>query len=642
MDPENIKVNDDIDIELQNLNKIETVADIEETPGSPIKTPRAHTPLKKRIKSVENEISSQRYYLEEKQRQFEREVSQKLDAVVRKLDNLQLEQKRPPSILSRKKEDVTTPFHTPPKSPSVVPSSPGLSRASSRNLSPERVNGVLPLLQDVIYSNKVLLKEKKSKYNDAYSGIKRHFNGSDTLAERMKNDDKRNDRRLDERMATLVPRSLGIKRSHRGVEQFEFKDIPESAKDPALGETALKTILKIHRGISKPGEDLRHVFESLIDKYDGRLTASQFKDVVTSICTGDFKNKIRNAFRGKSLDRAIKSILKMYGNVQTPSEKESYFLDLKVDRKNLRPSLIKILEAAYEAYPDMDEYGVAEEAMKRAICSLPEKVKIVLNEIRHELKDENASNPEIEKLDFEQFMDLVERHMHEHDVKTSSTSGIKAVRNVNKSSDDSGQVLSGLQQSQSQIVAALTTIQKRFEDLEKNASKSSTTTRNVRSVTNDDNNKKGQRLNFYKLNDPNFDNALKELSKHGNVLQVIKKEYQYNAKKRGKPDYHLKMVSDPNKRIPYQFDESGRYIPNSPPIDYPVIVQNSPNAYYFTDRFLERVSRHCIACGSAECGVGANNCIYNDVDTVVFNVCKFCRQGMHATCLASTQAAPLN
>ena len=640
MESDTIKVNDDIDNEIQNLNKIETVADVESNPGSSTHTSRPQTPLKKRIKSVQNEILSQRYYLEEKQKQFEKEVSQKLDSLVKKLDNLQVDQKRPTPILTRKKDD-TTPFHTPPKSPSVTASSGNLSRASSRNVSPERVNGVLPLLQDVIYSNKVLLKEKRSKYNDAYTGIKRHFNGSDTLVERMKNDDKRNDRKMDERMATLVPRSLGIKKSHRGVEHFEFKDIPEDAKDFALGETALKNILKIHSRISKPGEDLRHVFESLIDKYDGRLTASQFKDIVTSICTGEFKNKIRNAFRGKSLDRAIKSILKLYGNVQTPSEKESYFLDLKVDRKNLRPSLIKILEAAYEAYPDMDEYGVAEEAMKRAICSLPEKVKIALNEIRHELKEENALNPEIEKLSFEQFMDLVEKHMYDHDVKTPSAPGIKAVRNVGKS-EDSSQVLSGLQQSQSQIVAALTTIHKKFEDLDKNASNVNASTRNVRNVINEDPNKKGQRLSFYKLNDPNFDNALKELSKHGNVLQVIKKEYQYNSKKRGKPDYQLKTVSDPNKRIPYQFDQSGRYIPNTPPIDYPVIVQNAPNAYYFTDRFLERVSRQCIACGSFECGIGAKNCIYNDVDTVCFNVCKFCRQGMHATCLASNEAPPLN
>ena len=413
-DPDKIKVEDDLEDELQKLNNIEVTADVEPPPP-----PRAQSPFKKRLKRVENEISAQRYSMENKLKQFEKEVSQKLDFLVQKLDNVQVDQKRPPPIL--KKEENTTPFHTPPKSPSNAASSPALSRTSSRNVSPERINGVLPLLQDVIYSNKVLLKEKKSKYDDAYSGLKRHFNGPDTLVERMKNDDKRNDKKMDERMAALVPRSLGIKKSHRGVEHFEFNAIPENSRDFALGETALKNILKIHSRISKPGEDLRHVFDSLIDKYDGRLSASQFKDIVISICTGDFKNKIKNAFRGKSLNRAIKSILKLYGNVQTASEKESYFLDLRVDRKNLRPSLIKILEAAYEAYPNMDEYEVAEEAMKRAICSLPEKVKTVLNEIRHELKYENALNPEIESLDFEQFMDLVERHMHEQEGKPFSS-----------------------------------------------------------------------------------------------------------------------------------------------------------------------------------------------------------------------------
>ena len=634
-DSNNIKVENDLENELQKLNSIDVTAVVEPQPPS-----RVQSPLKKRLKRVENEISAQRYSMENKLRQFEKEVSQKLDLLVQKLDNLQVDQKRPPSILTRKKEENTTPFHTPPKSPSNVTSSPGLSGASSRNVSPERINGVLPLLQDVIYSNKVLLKEKKSKYNDAYSGIKRHFNGPDTLVERMKNDDRRNDKKMDERMAALVPRSLGIKKSHRGVEHFEFNAIPENSRDFALGETALKNILKIHSRISKPGEDLRHVFDSLIDKYDGRLSASQFKDIVISICTGDFKNKIKNAFRGKSLNRAIKSILKLYGNVQTASEKESYFLDLRVDRKNLRPSLIKILEAAYEAYPNMDEYEVAEEAMKRAICSLPEKVKTALNEIRHELKDENAMNPEIEKLDYEQFMELVERHLHEHEVKSSSNLQARTVKNVNKSSEDSSQVLSGLQQSQTQIVAALTTIQKKFEDLGKSASNPSSF-KNVRNVTNEDT-KKNHRLNFFKLNDPNFDDALKQLAKHGSVQQVIKKEYQYNSKKRGKPEYQLKTVSDVDKRIPYQFDETGRYIPNTPPIDYPVIVQNAPNAYYFTDRFLERVSRQCIACGSFECGVNAKNCIYHDVDTVCFNVCKFCRQGMHVTCLASKEAPPLN
>ena len=617
----------------EGINVITTEAEVEPNQE------QVETEANQLLEHVENQNSQLKSLVEQNQRRFEAEISQKLENLAKKLDSLASGEQRPQSILKRT-DDAQTPYVTPPKSPTEksFPTSPFRSRSSSRNISPEREKGLLPVLQNVIYSNKVLLKENKSKFPEALAGIKKHYYGPETIADRMKNDasvianriESKNDLKMQQKLASLVPHSMGVKRSDKGVEHFKFNALPDELVDLNLGETALKNILKTHQRITQAGEPVRHVIEALINRYNHRLTESQFQDILVSLCSGQFKDVIRNAFIGKSLNRAIASILKLYGNVKSKSQKISYFQDLKVDVKKLRSSLVKILEAAIEAYPSLGEYEIAEKAIERALCSLPAKIRDIVNEVCEELREENEDNPFIEKLDYYQFIEMVENHMSDLDQKSNVSA--KTVKSITQSTELTKQTLEGLQTSQTQIVAALTTLNNKIETLG-NSKPNNSYRKSAR---------QGDFVQmFYKIGDPGYEEAAEELSKKGNIFQVINELNRFNHVNRNKnPELKLKTIHDPNHVVNYNFDENGRYIPDAPPIDYNVILKMG-NRYVFTDRFLQRVSQRCLACASNQCGAGCNSCIYRDIDQVMFTICSYCRQGFHARCLANAPAPPI-
>ena len=407
--------------ELDRINNIDVIEPPRERPS---------TPVRQRLKTFGKEAAQLKQYVTKISQQMEQQHRD----LCQKLDNLTTAQIKPKSILVAKCEDDQ--FVTPPATPSFPPSSPCLSRASSSRLSrassrlsPEREQGILPVMQNLLVANKYLLKEKRDKYPEALSGIRRHINGRETVANRMQKDaelieakitetlkyELKND--LSSEIASLIPLTYGLEEPD-SFQTFIFHAIPESEADFALEDSALKTMLKTHFRIENEGDQIRHLIQDLIQKYTGRLTASQFKNIVISMCKGSFRDLARNALKDEQLNRAISTLLRMYGNIKSENVKISIFFNSKVDHKNLKASLIRIWEAAMEAYPELNKFEIVNKAINQAIRFLPLHVQNAVLRVQNKLKERHEINPKVPLLDYHQFIDLVEQHLSKNDGKS--------------------------------------------------------------------------------------------------------------------------------------------------------------------------------------------------------------------------------
>ena len=414
--------------ELNRINNIEVIEPVQERPS---------TPVRKRLKIFGREVAQLKQYVASN--------NQLLSQVCEKLDNLTTAQVKPKSILVTKDkgEEGDSKFTTPSETPSLAPSSPRLSRASSRlsqassRLSPEREQGILPIVQNLLVANKYMLKEQKEKYPEALSGLKRHVKGRETVANRLKKDAELIEERITETLkseiASLIPLNYGIK--PETFQSLTFLAIPEDQADFALADSVMKSMIKTHSKIKDEGAQIRHLIEDLIENYTGRLTATQFRNIVVNMCHGEFRDIIKNTFKGKQLNRAIAMILQLYGNIKSEEDNICFYLSTKVDFKNLKKSLLSILEATLEAFPDLNEFEIYDKAIEQALISLPTHVQRPILKVRNKLKERHRINPKIPLLDYHQFMDLVEKHMSNHDEKSGKNILTKDVSELDNEQD---------------------------------------------------------------------------------------------------------------------------------------------------------------------------------------------------------------
>ena len=421
------------------LNRIHNIEVIE------VGQKRPPSPVRKRLTAFGKEMAQLKHYVVKSNQLIRQELSQQRQEMdtqyqnlCQKLDNLTTVQTKPKSILVTKDEDDN--FVTPPASPSLAPSSPCLSRASSRisrassRLSPEREQGILPVVQNLLVANKYMLKQQTEKFPEALSGIKRHVKGRETVANRLKKDAElieakitetlRND--LKKEIASLTPMIYGLD-DPESFQSFTFNAIPESEADFALGDTALKNMLRIHSTIKDEGDQLRHLIQDLIRKYEGRLSASQFKGIIISMCQGPFRDIIKHALRGNQLNEAINNVLRLYGNIESKEVKIGFYFNAKVDLKNPRTSLIRILEVTIEAFPNLGSYETTDKAIDQALISLPLNVQKAVLQVHNKLKERHKTNPKVPRLDYPQFIELVEQHLSKYDEKSGKNIQTKNV-----------------------------------------------------------------------------------------------------------------------------------------------------------------------------------------------------------------------
>ena len=510
------------------------------------------------------------------------------------------------------------------------------SRMGSRNVSPAREQGMLPLMQNMVYGQKVLLKKKEDKLPEALAGLRKYHEEPNAVYRRMKNDTQqvadqvKTEVKSD--MANMLKDSLGIS-SIDGIDHLTFYPIPEAEASETVATNARKDVQKECSKVSGSGENLRYLIEALVTRYNGKLSESQFKDAVISGCTGAFKDTIKNAFRKNDLNKAIKFIVKMYGNVQTPDEKITAFYRLKVDPKNYGASLRKIMEAALNCWPYEDENQITDRAIAQAFSHLPDYITKPISKIRIKIDSARKNNDEIEPLDYNQFMDLVQQYVKESEATKKIVKNVTAEASP-KHDHEVTKNLDTLQQVQGQLVAAVSALTDKVSGLKPNLNQASF----VRQPTvNDLSKKKGWRVKGLQLGSQEFDQAARQMASQGTLEQVIHKGNLYNHQHRKKERLQLKTDSDPYKPVPYKWDSNGRYIPTNNPIDYSPILETAPGRFVLSDKILRRVSEACLKCGEVACSSSNVNCVYANAPNS-WTYCDICRQGFHKreSCLAST------
>ena len=283
------------------------------------------------------------------------------------------------------------------------------SRMSSRAPSPGRENGMMPLIQNALYSTKVLLKQETDKYPGALEGMRKHMDGPNTVLNRMKADHDFANQQARANLAKFMPDFIGISSSSAyGINKFHFEAKPEHLADDDIAKKARIELRKEFSKVTKEGDNLRHVVEALINRYNHKLTAEQFQDVLVSTCAGPFKDTIESNFKANdNLNDTINHIVKMYGNVKTRDEKITTFNKMKVDHKNYSESLREIWNAALLCYPEKDMETTTELAIHKALSHLPPNVIKAVSKKRVVLDQVRELNPEVQPMDYDQFMTLV-------------------------------------------------------------------------------------------------------------------------------------------------------------------------------------------------------------------------------------------
>ena len=520
------------------------------------------------------------------------------------------------------------------------------SRDSSREGSVDREKGILPLLQNMLYSQKLMLKKDEKRYPNAYNEIKKYVHGHDTIRERIKADESNllsvfsefldardaiKEQEMFSHLNRMVAHSMGLS-SVEGIEKYTFDALPEHKGNETTADNASKNMLKEFSKINKEGETVRHLLQALISRYNKKLTAQQFIEVVVTCCSGKFKDLIRNAFKGRDLNKAIKHILLAYGNIETPAEKLTAFQRLRLDYKNLRSSLQSVLDAATDCFCDTyEEQAIVDKAIEHSLKNLPDHVKSKVNETRTTLAEAKRKNPNTELMDYRQFIRLVEKEMRSYDPKAiaQERKNVRQIKaNEAKSTTESQSQIASEQTKnfQTQMVAAVAALTDRIGSMQSSQQSQQAQYSNTGA-------KPKQKPQLLHMGSLDYNNGLRHLEQKGPLVDVANEQNNYNFANRKREKLTLKSVADPYKPIPYKTDNNGRLIPSAPPIDFPPLIQFGLKNYRLSDKLLERISTNCHRCGHPACGQNSYTCLYSSPDSgLTFDICPECKQGFHRNC----------
>lgn len=285
------------------------------------------------------------------------------------------------------------------------------SAASSRPGSPEQLReGIYPVLKNIAYSNKVILKGDHEKYPEALHGLRNVISEKGGILKRIRNDLENTAAQAKAEISQVMPCAMGLM-PMQPRKMYVFSVIPEQLKNVSLGAAVRKELMKEFPKISKSCSNLRFIIEAIHARYNGHLSASQIKDAIISMCLGEFRDNISECLGRMEINDGIKFIVSMYCELDSVSQKLAEFHKVRINMKDPILSLKRILQLAYECYPDYNMHQLTEVAISKALAHLPSKVVEAVSESRQRLNELKEFYPHIEPMDYSTFISVVEKNL---------------------------------------------------------------------------------------------------------------------------------------------------------------------------------------------------------------------------------------
>lgn len=285
------------------------------------------------------------------------------------------------------------------------------SAASSRPGSPGQLTeGIYPLLKNIAYSNKVLLKGKHEKYSEALAELRKQIPYKDAILDRVKKDAKSTVYETTSEVSKMLPLAMGLV-PHKPRKSYVFTVVPEASKIVSLGAVVRKELRKEFSKVSDSCNTLRLIIGTIHSRYNGELSASQLKDAIISMCQGEFRDTISGYLDRMEINEAIDSIIQLYCDSMDISQKSAEFSKSRIDFRNPVKSLKQILELAFDCFPTCSLTEVTNIAMGQALAHLPSHVIEAVSDSKARLSELRAINPSVPQMSYPAFIDIVAKNL---------------------------------------------------------------------------------------------------------------------------------------------------------------------------------------------------------------------------------------
>ena len=285
------------------------------------------------------------------------------------------------------------------------------SRAPSRSNSPTRDKGTYPLLQNMAYASKVLLKDKRHRYDEAYDGIRRHITRKSEVYDRVKNDQQIVAANVKSEIVKLLPEMMGLSTNHE-AENCYIETIEEHKKNDAIFSQARSHCYKEYPSkLTGPSRNLFYLVRTIIETYNNRLTPSQVKSLIVGTCSEDFKDLIHRFFENEAdINSALRTIISIYGKTPNANERISKLHALRIDPKNPIASLNAIFNQIALCYPEADTNSLADFAINYSLQQLPDSLVSAVTTKAQAMKRLKLQDPSAGSMTFPQFLEIVREH----------------------------------------------------------------------------------------------------------------------------------------------------------------------------------------------------------------------------------------
>ena len=204
----------------------------------------------------------------------------------------------------------------------------------------------------------------------------------------------------------MLNHSMGMS-TVQGINHLVYNAIPDYLQNDTVGDNVIKNLFKQFPRITGESETIRHIIETLITQYDGKLTERQFRNSLVSCCQGKFRDNVSNAFRNRDLNSAIRHIILSYSNLISIAEKQNAFQNYFLDKSKLRDSLRELLKLAEDCFSDLPQEEVIDKAVAQTLRILPIPARNIITQKLTNMKEVRKLDPFGKPMEWNDFVDLV-------------------------------------------------------------------------------------------------------------------------------------------------------------------------------------------------------------------------------------------